>query len=283
MPVRSVALSWCCVLSMVLATGCESARPAPPATSKAAAKQVILNDALVQFSLIAALAAGDYVDGLPLEKLLQSGDFGIGTFDRLDGEMIVLEGQVFQALSDGTVRVANPQDSTPFAAVTFFQEDGRIEKLAAATLEDLDEQLDRKLPRRNVPYALRIDGEFAELTLRSVPAQQPPFEPLVDVVKHQATWQKQNVRGTLIGLRCPPWVGTLNVPGYHWHFLSDDRQIGGHLLACQFKEGLLRYDECTSLVIHVPTSEAFEAFDTNRVKGQDIHEIERQRAPAGNP
>jgi acetolactate decarboxylase len=237
------------------------------------------SDSLVQFSLIAALADGDYSEGAPLEQVLAGGDFGIGTFDRLDGEMIVLEGQMYQSLSDGTVRPANLDGSTPFAAVTFFTEDGRIENLAAATLEDLDGQLDRKLPRRNSPYALRIDGEFCELTLRSVPAQSPPFQPLVDVVKHQTTWQEQNVHGTLVGLRCPDWIGTLNVSGYHWHFLSDDRTIGGHVLACDFDEGTLRYDECTSILIHVPTSSRFDRFDAESIQDDDIDRIERQRNP----
>jgi acetolactate decarboxylase len=237
-------------------------------------------DSLVQFSLIAALADGDYSEGAPLREVLAGGDFGIGTFDRLDGEMIVLDGQMYQVLADRTVRPARLEGSTPFAAVTFFTEDGRLENLAAATLEDLDRQLDRQLPRRNAPYALRIDGEFSALTLRSVPAQSPPFQPLVDVVKHQTTWHERNVRGTLVGLRCPAWIGTLNVSGYHWHFLSDDRKIGGHVLACDFAEGTLRYDECTSILIHVPTSSRFDHFDSESIQDDDIHKIERQRTKA---
>ena len=114
--------------------------------------------------------------------MLAGGNFGVGTFSRLDGEMIVLGGKIYQALADGTVRTADIEGTTPFAAVTFFNEDGRIENLAAATLDDLDEQLDGKLPSRNAPCAIRIDGEFTQLTLRSVPAQMRPFQPLVEVV-----------------------------------------------------------------------------------------------------
>ena len=116
----------------------------------------------MQFSLLAALAADDYAGGAPLRDVLAGGDFGVGTFDRLDGEMIVLDGKIYQALADGTVRAADLDGTTPFAAVTFFDEDGRIENLSAATLDDLDAQLDRKLPHRNSPYALRITGEFAD-------------------------------------------------------------------------------------------------------------------------
>lgn len=275
-------------IAAALVAGCAPRAPLPapatrPAAQPARSGEVAVDDALVQFSLIAALAAGDYEAGTPLCDVLKSGDFGVGTFSGLDGEMIVLDGKIYQALSDGTVREADRTGATPFASVTFFAEDGRVEHCSAASLEDLDEQLDRQLPRRNTPYAIRIDGEFADLTLRSVPAQSPPFEPLVDVVKHQVTWEHRNVRGSLVGLRCPAWVGTLNVAGYHWHFLSDDRKLGGHVLACKLQDGLLRYDECTSVVIHLPQSREFDEFDVGEIHKHDIDKIERQRAPAEKP
>jgi acetolactate decarboxylase len=255
------------VVTLILsATGCA---PPPPAPQE---------DSLVQFSLLAALAADDYVGSATLRDVLAAGDFGVGTFDRLDGEMIVLDGKIFQALADGTVRPADLAGTTPFAAVTFFAADGQIDKLSCATLDDLDSQLDRKLPHRNSPYALRVTGQFASLTIRSVPAQSPPFEPLVDVVKHQATWTHRDLRGTLVGLRCPEWMGTINVSGYHWHFLSDDRKVGGHLLACEFADCTLDYDECTSVLIHIPQTAEFDSFDAKSVTDDDVDRIERQRA-----
>jgi acetolactate decarboxylase len=256
----------------------ESAESQPGETA-GAPKNVTLSDALVQYSLITALAAGDYDQGMPLRKLLANGDFGLGTFDRLDGELILLDGKLYQALADGVIRPADLSGGTPFASVTFFEADGEIEPLSAASLEDLDEQLDRKLPRRNTPYALRIEADLREVTLRSVPAQSPPFQPLVEVVKHQSTWRRENVRGTLIGFRYPKWVGTLNVAGYHWHFLSDDHQFGGHVLNCVFEKASLRYDECDSLVIHIPKTDAFERFDDKKVGEKDIDKIERLRTP----
>ncbi|MBL9123375.1 MAG: acetolactate decarboxylase [Planctomycetaceae bacterium] len=260
------------------AAGCSPLQE-PPARAPTP-RSVAVDDALVQFSLVAALAAGDYVAGPTLGEVLTQGDFGVGTFSRLAGEMIVLEGAIYQAHVDGTIHRVSLDDTTPFAAVKFFTEDGRIEGLAAPSLDVLDRRLDEQLARRNVPYAIRIDGEFAALTLRSVAAQSPPFKPLVDVVKQQVTWSHQNVRGTLVGLRCPPWVGTLNVAGYHWHFLSDDRQIGGHVLACELSRGTLRYDECSSLVLHLPRSREFDEFDAGLIDKGQIDQIERQRVPA---
>ena len=266
-----------------LVAGCSPSPQPAPASNDARSDQVTVDDALVQFSLVAALAAGDYVGDTPLGNVLAGGDFGVGTFSRLDGEMIVLDGKTYQALADGSVRAADSGGTTPFAAVTFFSEDGRIENVAATSLDDLDEQLDRKLPHRNAPYAIRVDGQFAALTLRSVPGQSLPFQPLVNVVKQQVSWQHHNVRGTLVGLRCPAWIGTLNVSGYHWHFLSDDRTMGGHVLACEFGNGLLRFDQCDALVIHLPQSKEFDEFDAGEINKQDIDQIERQRPKTGQP
>ena len=266
----------------MLAVGCSPSKHAP-ASKNVEPAGVTSDDVLVQFSLLATLAAGDYVGGTPLRDVLAGGDFGLGTFSRLDGEMIVLDGKIYQALADGSVRLADPNGTAPFAAVTFFNEDGSIENLAASTLNDLDEQLDGDLPHRNAIYAIRIDGEFTELTLRSVPAQSPPFQPLVGVIKHQVTWQHHNLRGVLVGLRCPAWMGLINVSGYHWHFLSNDHRIGGHVLACEFRNGSLLFDECTSILIHLPQSSKFDEFDASDVNEQDIDQIERQRARIGRP
>ena len=57
----------------------------------------------------------------------------------------------------------------------------------------------------------------------------------------------------------------LNVPGYHWHFLSDDHTVGGHVLACTFQGNSLSYDECTTLIIHIPQSAEFDSFDTRGI------------------
>lgn len=264
------------VSSIALVAGC--ARPSGEVAGSAAPPAAVTaDDALVQYSLVAALAAGEYDGGIPLGELLREGDFGVGTFSRLDGELIVLDGKVYQALADQTIRAAPPTETSPFAAVKFFSADGRIEDLSASSLSDLDDQLDRRLPRRNFPCAIRIDEMFTALTLRSVPAQNRPYEQLVDVVKHQVSWHTENVRGTLIGLRCPSWIGTLNVAGYHWHFVSDDRQTGGHVLDCAFGAATLQYDECTSLLIRLPQTRAFEEFDSARIKDSDIDQIERQR------
>jgi acetolactate decarboxylase len=268
-------------LLLVGATGCAPAqsggvevRPPTQPGQQSAAKGA---DALVQFSLLAALAAGDYDDGVSLAEVKKHGDFGLGTFDRLDGEMILLDGEVYQVLADSRVRRRDDQGASPFATVTFFTEDGRFDDVSAATLVELDHWCDRHLPNPQIPVAIRLHAEFEELTLRSAPPQSPPYRPLAEVIDQQVTWQRRNVRGTLIGFRCPEWMGTLNVAGYHWHFLSDDRTIGGHVLKCKFEGATMTYDECATVTIHLPESESFEKIDMSGVSEADVDKIERQR------
>ena len=80
-------------------------------------------DFLTQFSVIDALLAGNYDGSLTCGELRRHGDFGIGTFDALDGEMTVLDGVVYAIRSDGRVEKVADSETTPFATVTFFDSD----------------------------------------------------------------------------------------------------------------------------------------------------------------
>ena len=116
-------------------------------------------------------------------------------------------------------------------------------------LADLDARLDDAPGPKNTFLAVRVDGRFAAITLRSVHRQEPPYRPLAEVVKGQSVWTHKEVSGTLVGFHSPGWVGGLNVPGYHWHFLSDDRTVGGHVLDCRVREGQVQYEVCRDWLI----------------------------------
>src|SRR6202046_1570034 len=88
--------------------------------SQAAAAEVY------QTSTIAALLDGIYDGDVTIAELLTHGDFGLGTFNRLDGELVVLDGVSHHLRSDGSVGVAAADDRTPFAAVTWFKPETTI-------------------------------------------------------------------------------------------------------------------------------------------------------------
>ncbi len=88
------------------------------------------------------------------------------------------------------------------------------------------------LPSVENPCAIRIDGHFKSVKVRSVPRQEKPYQGLEDAVKHQTEFQLKNVSGTLVGFRFPHYMDGVNVPGYHFHFITADKKAGGHALDC---------------------------------------------------
>lgn len=212
---------------LALAFLCFTSALAADATRQASASA----PTLVQVGVIDALLAGGYEGSMSLGQLRSLGDLGLGTFDGLDGEMVVLDGVVHQVLASG--HVARPADSltTPFAQVTRLAAPQRVALPAGLDLKAVEARLDAALGDLNRFAAVRLDARFATLTARSVPRQTPPYRPLAEVAKEQSVFPFANAEGTLVGLRGPAFVRGLGVPGWHWHFLTKDRARGGHVLA----------------------------------------------------
>jgi acetolactate decarboxylase len=231
---------------------------------------------LVQVSTIDALLVGVYDGSMSCRELVRRGDFGIGTFERLDGEMIVLGGEVFQVKADGKVYRPSPDTRTPFAAVCAFEPGSSFEFEGPVDFEGLKRLLDGVLPNKNLFYAIRIDGAFARMKTRSVPAQQKPYPPLAEVTKHQPVFRMENVAGTIVGLRCPPFVKGVGVPGCHLHFLSADRSRGGHVLDFSLGRGTCAVDRCRRFVLLLPGGDgAFGRADLGRDRGEELERVEK--------
>jgi acetolactate decarboxylase len=231
---------------------------------------------LTQISTIDALLAGVYDGNTTLQNLSRHGDFGIGTFDRLDGEMIVLDGTVYQVRADGVVYRPGPDETTPFASVVHFRPRHTIPAPPAATYAAFTEWLDREFVNPNDLMAIRVDGTFSYVKVRSVPAQNKPYPPLAEVTKTQPVFEAADVSGTLIGFRAPAFVKGLNVPGYHVHFLSDDRQFGGHVLDFHFQGGEVQLMPCSRFVLLLPDADSdFAAVDFRADRSHELEKVEK--------
>ena len=186
---------------------------------------------LFQVSTIGALLEGVFDGDVTFDEVKRHGDFGIGTFNGLDGEMIGLDGEYYQVRSDGKVYPVDGSAKTPFLSVVFFHA-GQSHRLAEELdYKNLQSRLDDLLPTRNLIYAIRIKGTFQDLKVRSVSQQKAPYPTLLEATKNQSVFELQNVPGTMVGFYFPDYMGALNVPGYHFHFISDDKKAGGHVLA----------------------------------------------------
>ena len=230
---------------------------------------------LFQSSTIEALLDGNYEGDVSFAELEDRGDFGLGTFDALDGEMIALDGDFYQVRVDGRAYAVDRRCKTPFAVVTFFEPDLSRQLATIGNFTALCAYLDRVVEDRAVCYAVRVDGYFDYVKTRSVPRQHKPFPPLVEVVKHQPTFELHGVRGSLVGFRFPDRVGGLNVPGYHFHFISEDRRVGGHVLDCRIARGELRIDHEADLQLELPAGVAGAAPDMTAAKKDALDRAER--------
>jgi acetolactate decarboxylase len=190
----------------------------------------VRSDKMYQVSEFDALLGGNYSAHSDVKTLLNNGDIGLGTFTGLDGEMIIVDGKCYKATVDGKVVQVRNDATTPFAQVTFFGTDGYINASGRLNMTALEERLGSEFSQNDTFVFILIDGTFPEMRVRSVPAQTPPYPPLADVINEQAIFDYKNVSGSLVGLWSPIYAGTLSYAGFHFHFISDDRSKGGHVL-----------------------------------------------------
>jgi acetolactate decarboxylase len=205
-------------------------------------------DVLFQTSTIDALLAGVYDGHMSLKELKKHGDFGLGTFDGLD---------------------------TPFAVVTFFEPDESLLLDEEMDIEELSQYLDGKLPTENIFYAVKIEGGFEYIKTRSVPRQNKPYPPLVEVVKDQSILEFYDIRGTIVGFRTPHYMKGINVPGYHLHFITADRRAGGHLLECRMQDVGIELDYTSQFHVVLPEDGEFGRADLKKERRIELERVEK--------
>ncbi len=233
-------------------------------------------DVLYQVSTIDALLLGVYDGTASIDDLAGHGDFGLGCFDALDGEMLALDGVYYQLPVDGRVRVALPNATVPFAAVTFFDPEITLPLENVENLTCLEAEIDAFLPSKNYFSAVRIDGTFAFVKVRSVPRQEKPYPPLTEVIAGEpAIFTLENVTGTAVGFRSPAFVAGVNVPGYHLHFITDDRAAGGHILDLVLEEGTAAVDNTPAFFMQLPPGEDFAGADLTLDQQEALKKVER--------
>ena len=231
-----------------------------------------------QVATIDALLAGTYDGDMALRDLRKQGDFGIGTYDNLDGEMILLDGVFYQVKADGKVSAPDLRGETPFAAVCAFRAEKTFAVPPGTDRAGVEKWLDREVPSQNLFCAIRIEGTFKTMRTRSVPPQERPFPPLKEVAATQPVFDLENVSGTIVGFRCPPYVAGVNVPGYHLHFLSQDGAKGGHVLGFELVTGTAQVDVLDRFVMQLPGTDDFAAVDLARDRQQELSGVEKEKS-----
>ena len=230
---------------------------------------------LFQTSTINALLAGLYDGDISCRRLLKHGDFGIGTFDRLEGEMVILEGTIYQVKVDGKVYQPDPNGKTPFATTCYFNPEKTVSINTSMDDKRLETLIDAAAPNQNLFCAIRITGQFRSMRTRSVPAQKRPYPPLTEVTRYQPEFDMNNVFGTIVGFRCPPYVNGINVPGYHLHFINGDRTRGGHVLDFEIIDGTCDIDMLDQFFLRLPNTKDFAETDLSRDRNKELKDVEK--------
>jgi acetolactate decarboxylase len=212
-----------------------------------------------QTSTMAALLDGIYDGEVTIAELLSHGDFGLGTFNRLDGEMVVLDRICYQLRSDGCASVADDDDLTPFAVVTWFEPRTVFSVSSPVGRDELVARLDHTISSANLMHAIKVTGTFKQVRTRTVMAQTPPYPPLTEATADEPIAVFHNAVGTLAGFRTPEYEQGISVAGYHLHFLDEGRTHGGHALEFELAQGEVAISTCSELHLSLPTTKAFLA------------------------
>ncbi len=234
--------------------------------------------AVTQWSTIDALLKGHFYGAATLAEVKQHGDFGLGTFEGLDGELLLLDGVVYRVDERGKVTLPADATTTPFAAVAKFKADITLEVPAGLSLAEVQARVDAVLPSKNVFYAIKVTGKFTEVRTRSVGAQAEPYPPLAEVVKTQALFTLKDTEGALVGMWCPVFAKSFNVPGYHFHYIDRARTGGGHVLGLVTGEGVrVEVAVLREFVAKLPAAGKFDALDLSGDQSKVLHAVESER------
>lgn len=228
------------------------------------AEQEDHHDSIFQASLFEALIEGVYEGDLTYGELKKHGDFGLGTFNSLDGEMVALDGVFYRIDSDGKVSVVEDSVKSPFAIVTFFDSNEKLVPTETLSCEGLKEYIDDALAARNIFYAIKVSGEFEHLRTRSVHAQEKPYPPISEAIKDQSEFDFKNIKGTIVGYWMPMYIGGVSQSGFHFHFISDDKKSGGHVLQCKTKNIVIDIDHIRDFEIDLPENQEFDGADLKK-------------------
>jgi acetolactate decarboxylase len=229
---------------------------------------------LFQVSTSAALVEGLFQGAVRVSRLLRHGDFGLGTFVDLDGEMVVLDGICYQVSSDGSTKVVEGERLIPYAVVTRFNAETERQCKQISTFAELVKLCDSLRRSDNIFHAFRVRGQFSLAKTRVMHAVSRGTG-LQTAASGQQEFLFEDVDGTLVGLWSPNYAGAFSVPGYHFHFISADRKRGGHVLECSIQTATIECCTMNELHVSLPETEEFLKANLTRDPQSALTDAER--------
>ncbi len=230
---------------------------------------------LFHYGFIDSFLGGMYDGGYTYENLLNQGSFGLGAPDKLDGEVTILDGIAYQTRVSGNTSIPENSEKTPYAFVTNFSKDSEFILEEVNSKELLEKKLDERLLNINGMYAIKIEGVFKKMKTRAFPpVMTKPYPELGSMFDKQVFFNYRNIEGTLVGFRLPQFIKGVNIPGYHFHFISKDKSKGGHLIEVEIGDVKIEIDMIDSYSVKVPDQDEFKKFDFNKDRSPDVRKAE---------
>ena len=230
---------------------------------------------LYQYSTMAALMGGAFSGTTTVEKLLEHGDFGIGTFEGVDGEMIILNGEVYKTDSNGFSTLQPKEATSPFSNITKFSTN--FKKVTTTSFENLNNDISEYL-NPNYFYAIKITGVFNKIDTRSPKKHEKPYPTLLEILETQSIFSYEDSKGTIVGFFSPEYTQGVGVGGFHLHYISDDRTQGGHIFNFDIKDATIEVSKPLNFTLELPQSEEYKAVNINlKTLHKEVHEAESSR------
>ena len=237
-----------------------------------------MENKMYQVSTLQALALGYSRAVIHAGYLIREGDTGLGTFEDVNGEMIVMDGCCYRADQTGHVTVVAPETGVPFAAVAKLYGEQRFPLRDMPDITSVRTELTRKIEEvfgLNSMHIVRIDGEFEKVDARSEAPYRSHHITLKEVLgKTQKAFLFENIRGSLVGVYFPDYMDGINMPGWHLHFLSEDRSKGGHVFDVSIREGAAMVDKISNIYINLPKEAAFDTYSLKQDLQEEIKSVE---------
>lgn len=237
------------------------------------------SNTIYQVSTLQALALGYSRAVVKVQEFIEHGDTGLGTFENVDGEMIVVDGVCYQARQDGSVVPTDGEAGVPFAVVGSLK-NGRSFKIEEK--KDID-AIKLELTLRieedfglNSIHIARIDGFFDIVHARAGAPYRSQHVTLKNILsKTQKNFCFEQLYGTLVCVYYPDYMDGINAAGWHLHFISADRQLGGHVFKVSMRSGECLLQKMDRIEIQLPREAAFDTYSLKEASQDEITQVEQ--------
>ena len=230
---------------------------------------------LFSAGLASAFIGGLYDAYYPYKQLKQHGDFGLGAPARLDGELLVFNGHLYQTQSSGKTTEIADTGKTPYAVVCFFKPVKVFKHTGILNKAAFYSYLDSLLTNQNGIYAIHVSGKFRLVKARAFPPVEKPYLPLASMLDRQHFFDHADMNGDLIGFRIPKLIEGPHIAGYHFHFLSADKTFGGHVVDLTAEDITVEIDPLSSFTFDIPQTAEFDHFDFAKDRKEEIKSVEK--------